>query len=180
MLQAPLPFELTRAAAAAAAAKSSSPSLVCVSREDASPLLCVAAARDCQEKYLLQPSFISHVVPMCIRSESGYSVLYRTICENRYVDANSPKSRIKCTSRVLNVFSGVANGCGRMKFFSYDGDGISEWYEVIICSGKVVSVYLLTGRNYVYQYSSNVGVSLFVTYGVGGISERYRSCRESR
>ena len=36
-----------------------------------------------------------------------------------------------------------------MKFFINDSDGISEWYEVIICPGKVVSVYLLTDRNYV-------------------------------
>ena len=43
-------------------------------------------------------------------------------------------------------------------FIIYDGDIISEWHEVIICSGKVVDVYLLTDRNYVYQYSSNIGV----------------------
>ena len=29
-------------------------------------------------------------------------------------------------------------------FFIYDGDGISEWYTVIICSGKVVSVCLVS------------------------------------
>ena len=45
-----------------------------------------------------------------------------------------------------------------MKLFVYDGDGTSEWCEVIICSGTVVSVYLLTDRNHVYQYSSNIGV----------------------
>ena len=43
------------------------------------------------------------------------------------------------------------NGCGRMKFFIYDGDGISELYEIIIFSGKVVSVYLLTDHNYVFK-----------------------------
>ena len=42
--------------------------------------------------------------------------------------------------------------------FFYDGDRISEWCEVVICSGKVVAVYLLADRNYVYQYSSNIGV----------------------
>ena len=41
------------------------------------------------------------------------------------------------------------NGCGIMKSFIHDGDGISEWYEAIICSGKVVRVYMLTDRNYV-------------------------------
>ena len=43
-----------------------------------------------------------------------------------------------------------ANACsqGRKKFVIYDGDGISEWYEIIIFSGKVVSVYLITDRNY--------------------------------
>ena len=43
-------------------------------------------------------------------------------------------------------------------FLIYDGDEISEWYEVIICSGNVVSVYLLTDRNYVDQHSSNIRV----------------------
>ena len=46
----------------------------------------------------------------------------------------------------------------------YDGDGSF--------SGKVASVNLLTDRNYKrIQVSSNIGVSLFVTYGVGGIFE---------
>ena len=36
-----------------------------------------------------------------------------------------------------------------MKFFNNDGDITSEWYEVIICPGKVVSVYLLIDRYYV-------------------------------
>ena len=64
-----------------------------------------------------------------------------------------------------------ANACaqGRKKFVIYHGDGISGWYENIIFSGKVVSVYLLTDRNYISKY--NVGVPLFVTYGVGGIFE---------
>ena len=34
-------------------------------------------------------------------------------------------------------------------FFIYDGDGISDWYEIIVFSGNVVSVDLLTDRNYV-------------------------------
>ena len=38
-------------------------------------------------------------------------------------------------------------------FFLNDGDGISEPCEVIICPGKVVSVYLLTDRNYVSKSS---------------------------
>ena len=44
-----------------------------------------------------------------------------------------------------------ANACsqGRRKFDTYDGDGISEWYEIILFPGKAVSVYLLTDRNYV-------------------------------
>ena len=42
------------------------------------------------------------------------------------------------------------------KFIIYDGNILSEWYEVIVCSGKVVSVYVLSDRIYVYQYSSNV------------------------
>ena len=44
-----------------------------------------------------------------------------------------------------------ANACsqGRKKFVIYNGDGTSEWYEIIIFSWKVVSVYLLTDRNYV-------------------------------
>ena len=48
-------------------------------------------------------------------------------------------------------FTASWNGCGRMKFLTYDGDGISEWYEVIICSRKAVSVHLLTDRIYAYQ-----------------------------
>ena len=40
---------------------------------------------------------------------------------------------------------------GRNKFVIYDGDGISEWYEITWYhfSGRVVSAYLLTDRNYV-------------------------------
>ena len=59
----------------------------------------------------------------------------------------------------------------RKKFVIQDGDGISEWYEITIFSGKVVSTYLLIDRNYVFKSASNIGVSLFVTYGVGGIFE---------
>ena len=44
-----------------------------------------------------------------------------------------------------------ANACsqGRNKFVIYDGDGFSECYQIVIFFGKVVSVYLLTDRNYV-------------------------------
>ena len=43
---------------------------------------------------------------------------------------------------------------------------------MIYFSGKVASWNLLTDRNYRrIQVSSNIGVSLFVTYGVGGIFE---------
>ena len=95
--QAPLPSEPTRAAAAAAASMSSSLFLnVRFSRECLTSAL--AAARNCQQITLLQPSFISHVVPMCISSKSRYPVLYRTICENGNIDsANNARSRIKCT-----------------------------------------------------------------------------------
>ena len=53
-----------------------------------------------------------------------------------------------------------ANACsqGRNKFFIYDGDGISEWYEIILFSGKVVNVYLLTDRNYVFKSQQYIGV----------------------
>ena len=33
---------------------------------------------------------------------------------------------------VYHLFRGVVNGCGRTKFFIYDADGVSEWYELII------------------------------------------------
>ena len=44
-----------------------------------------------------------------------------------------------------------ANACsqGRKKFAIYDGDGISDWYDFFFFSWKVVSVYMLTDRNYV-------------------------------
>ena len=63
------------------------------------------------------------------------------------------------------------------------GDRISQWDEVIICSGKVVGVYLLTDRNYVYQYSSNFGVPYLLLPAWVKISSGiylYRSFRESR
>ena len=43
---------------------------------------------------------------------------------------------------------------------------------MISFSGKVASVNLLTDRNYRRIQVSNIGVSVFVTYGVGGIFER--------
>ena len=66
-----------------------------------------------------------------------------------------------------------ANACaqGINKFVMHDGDGISEWYEITIFSGKVMSVYLLIDRNYVSKSAVIFGASLFVTYGVGGIFE---------
>lgn len=44
-----------------------------------------------------------------------------------------------------------ANACsqGIDKFVIHDGDGISELCGIIVYSGNVLSVYLLTGRNYV-------------------------------
>ena len=60
----------------------------------------VVAAGGIVTKYLLCNRVLC---PMCIWSKIGYSVLYRTICENGNVDfANSPQSRIKCASRVLD------------------------------------------------------------------------------
>ena len=63
------------------------------------------------------------------------------------------------------------------------GDGISEWYGVIICPGKVVSVYkyVLTDRNYV----SNSAVILEFLYlllpaWMEFFIEWYRSFQESR
>ena len=58
-----------------------------------------------------------------------------------------------------------ANACsqGRKKFVIYDGDGIYEWYEIIIFSGKVVSVYLLTDRKHVCP-SQQQYWSFFICY----------------
>ena len=47
---------------------------------------------------------------------------------------------------------GVVNGCGRMEVFMNDGDGILECHEIMFfCSRKVVSVYLVTDRTYVFN-----------------------------
>ena len=58
-----------------------------------------------------------------------------------------------------------ANTCsqGRKKFVIYDGDGISEWYEITWYhfSGRVVSAYLLTDRNYV---SKSAVILEFICY----------------
>ena len=68
-----------------------------------------------------------------------------------------------------------------MKFFIKDGDGISEWHEVIICSGKVVSVYLLTGRNFVSKSAVILEFLYFLhTAWVEFSSEWYRSFLENR
>ena len=40
---------------------------------------------------------------------------------------------------------------------------------MIVCPGKVVSVDLLTDRNYVSKSAVIIVFSLFVTYGVSGI-----------
>ena len=66
-----------------------------------------------------------------------------------------------------------SNACsqGRKKFVIYDEDGISGWYDIIVFSGKIVSVYLLTDRNFVSKSAVMLEFLLFVTYGVGGIFE---------
>ena len=48
-------------------------------------------------------------------------------------------------------FRGIVIWLWESEVFIYDGDEISGWHELIICSGKVVSVYLLTDRNYVFK-----------------------------
>ena len=76
-----------------------------------------------------------------------------------------------------------ANACsqGRRKFVFYDADGISERYEIIIFSGKVVSVYLLTGRKYVSKSALIIEfLYLLLTAWVEFSSEWYRSFQESR
>ena len=76
-----------------------------------------------------------------------------------------------------------ANACsqGGNKFFIYDGDGISEWYEMIIFSGKVVSVYLLTDRNYVSKSAVILEfLYLLLTAWVEFSSEWYRSFQKNR
>ena len=76
-----------------------------------------------------------------------------------------------------------ANACsqGRKKFVIYDGDGTSEWYEIIIFSWKVVSVYLLTDRNYVSKSAVILEfLYLLLTAWVEFSSEWYRSFQESR
>ena len=73
---------------------------------------------------------------------------------------------------VYHSFRGGVNGSERMKFSIYDGDGISEWYEIIKKKSPEKSwVYIcwLIGITY-SSHSSNIGVYLLVIYGVGGIS----------
>ena len=67
--------------------------------------------------------------------------------------------------------AGVVNGCRRMNFFIYDGDGISKCNEIMI---------VFPGKSWVYicwlivisdsSYSSNTGISLLVISGVSGLS----------
>ena len=75
----------------------------------------------------------------------------------------------------------LPNACARVreKFVIYVGDGISEWYEIIISPGRVVSLYLLTDRNYVLK-SQQIYWSFFdINYlRRGEIFEWYRSFRE--
>ena len=76
-----------------------------------------------------------------------------------------------------------ANDCSqaRKKFVIYDGDVISEWYETIFFSGKVVSVYLLTDRNYVSKLAVILEfLYLLPTAWVEFSSEWYRLFQESR
>ena len=76
-----------------------------------------------------------------------------------------------------------ANACsqGRNKFVIYDGDGISEWYENIIFSGKAVNVYLLTDRNYVSKSAVILEfLYLLLLTWVEFSNEWYRSFQESR
>ena len=81
---------------------------------------------------------------------------------------------------VYHSFRGVVNDWGRMNFFIYNGDGISEWYEIIICSGKSW-VYIWWPIVVTFSsHSSIIGVFFLVTYGVCGIFEWCHSFRESR
>ena len=76
-----------------------------------------------------------------------------------------------------------ANACsqGRNRFVIYDGDGICEWCEIIIFSGKVVSVYLLTDCNCVSKSAVMLEfLYLLQTAWVEFSSEWYRSFQESR
>ena len=76
---------------------------------------------------------------------------------------------------------GNARSHGRKKLVMYDGDGISEWYEITIFFKKVVSVYLLTDRNYVSK--SAVIFEFFyylLTAWVEFSSEWYRSFQKNR
>ena len=76
-----------------------------------------------------------------------------------------------------------ANVCsqGRRVFVIYDGDRISEWYDIIIFSGKVVNVYLFADRNDVSKSAVIIEfLYLLRTAWVEFWSERYRSFQESR
>ena len=71
---------------------------------------------------------------------------------------------------------GNARSHGRKKLVMYDGDGISEWYEITIFFKKVVSVYLLTDRNYVSKSAVILEfLYLLPTPWVECSSEWYRS-----
>ena len=45
---------------------------------------------------------------------------------------------------VISFVQGSRVGWGRKQFFIYDGDGISEWYEISLFHGKVVSIFVST------------------------------------
>ena len=76
-----------------------------------------------------------------------------------------------------------ANACsqGRKKFVIYAGDGIPIGMKLSFFPGKVVSVYLLTDRNYVSKSAVIMKfLYLLLTAWVEFLSEWYPSFRESR
>ena len=65
-----------------------------------------------------------------------------------YYVSFAPTSRVESEwDGVYHLFRGVVSGCGKMNFVVYHGDIIFKWCEIIIFSGKCISVYLLTDRN---------------------------------
>ena len=78
-------------------------------------------------------------------------------------------------------FADASCSQGRNIFVIYDGDGISEWYEIIIFSWKVVNVYLLTDRNCVSKSAVILEfLYLLLTAWVEFSSDWYRLFEESR
>ena len=67
---------------------------------------------------------------------------------------------------VYHSFRGVVHGCEIIKLFIYDGDGISEWYQIISCSGKSwVYIWWLI----VITYQVFKSYQLYLRLLVGGI-----------